>query len=122
MKTLFITALILLSLSLFAGSQTFEEGTTFQVAFSPKAECQNIIVNAIDKAQKTILAQAYSFTSVPIAKAILNAHKRKVEVKVILDKSQVTQKYSSATFFENQKIPLWIDDKPAIAHNTGKER
>jgi phosphatidylserine/phosphatidylglycerophosphate/cardiolipin synthase-like enzyme len=34
-----------------------------------------------------------------------------------LDKSQGTQKYSSATFLGNQKIPLWIDYKPAIAHN-----
>jgi phosphatidylserine/phosphatidylglycerophosphate/cardiolipin synthase-like enzyme len=64
-----------------------------------------------------ILVQAYSFTSAPIAKAILNAHKRKVDVNVMLDKSQVTQEYSSATFLENQKIPLWIDYKPAIAHN-----
>ena len=43
--------------------------------------------------------------------------KDKVGVKVILDKRQVTQKYSSATFLKNQKIPLWIDYKPAIAHN-----
>ena len=57
MKKLLSTVLILFSLSLFAGSQTFEEGTTFQVAFSPKGECQDIIVNAIDKAQKTILVQ-----------------------------------------------------------------
>jgi phosphatidylserine/phosphatidylglycerophosphate/cardiolipin synthase-like enzyme len=117
MKKLLSTVLILFSLSLFAGSQTFEEGTTFQVAFSPKGECQDIIVNAINKAQKTILVQSYSFTSAPIAKALMKAHKRGVDAKVILDKSQVTQKYSSATFLKNQKIPLWIDYKPAIAHN-----
>jgi phosphatidylserine/phosphatidylglycerophosphate/cardiolipin synthase-like enzyme len=33
-----------------------------------------------------------------IAKALLNAHKRGVKVEVILDKSQRTDKYSSATF------------------------
>ncbi len=44
------------------------------------------------------LVQAYSFTSAPIAKALLDAHKRGVSVQVILDKSQKTQKYSSATF------------------------
>ena len=117
MKKLFNAVLILFSLSLFASSQTFENDTAFQVAFSPQGECQDIIVNAINKAQKTILVQAYSFTSAPIAKALLIAHKRNVSVKVILDRSQVTQKYSSATFLENQKISLWIDYKPAIAHN-----
>jgi len=117
MKKILLILLFSLSVCSFTGYHTFEDGTAFQAAFSPKGECQDIIVNAIDKAQKTILVQAYSFTSAPIAKAILNAYKRKVDVKVILDKSQVTQKYSSAAFLENQKIPLWIDYKPTIAHN-----
>ena len=43
--------------------------------------------------------------------------KDKVGVKVILDKRQVTQKYSSATFLENQKIPLWVDYKPVVAQS-----
>ena len=38
--------------------------------------------------------QAYSFTSAPIAKALVEAHKRGVDVRVILDKSQRTEKYS----------------------------
>jgi phosphatidylserine/phosphatidylglycerophosphate/cardiolipin synthase-like enzyme len=37
--------------------------------------------------------QAYSYTSAPIAKALLDAHKRGVKVQVILDKSQRTEKY-----------------------------
>jgi hypothetical protein len=60
MKKLFNAVLILFSLSLFASFQTFENDTAFQVAFSPQGECQDIIVNAINKAQKTILVQAYS--------------------------------------------------------------
>jgi len=34
-----------------------------------------------------------------------------------LDKSQRTQKYSSATFLHNQGIPAKIDAQHAIAHN-----
>jgi len=52
----------------------------------------------MDRAKNSILVQAYSFTSAPIAKALLNAHKRGGKVEVILDKSQRTDKYSSATF------------------------
>jgi phosphatidylserine/phosphatidylglycerophosphate/cardiolipin synthase-like enzyme len=40
-----------------------------------------------------------------------------VKVRVICDKSQWTEKYSSATFFQNAGIPTFIDDKHAIAHN-----
>jgi hypothetical protein len=55
MKKLFFTLLLsLFVLYLFAGSQAFEDRTTFQAALST-GECQNIIVNAVDKAQKTIL-------------------------------------------------------------------
>jgi phosphatidylserine/phosphatidylglycerophosphate/cardiolipin synthase-like enzyme len=61
--------------------------------------------------------QAYSFTSAPIAKALLDAHKRGVQVQVILDKSQRTEKYSSADFLANQGVPTRIDANHAISHN-----
>ena len=64
-----------------------------------------------------MLVQAYSFTSAPIAKALLNAHKRGIKVEVILDKSQRTQKYSSADFMANSGSPTKIDAVHAIAHN-----
>jgi phosphatidylserine/phosphatidylglycerophosphate/cardiolipin synthase-like enzyme len=89
----------------------------YQVCFTPGGDCTEDIVGVIDKAKKQILVQAYSFTSAPIAKALVAAHKQGVDVKVILDKSQKTQKYSSSTFLINQGIPAWIDYRPAIAHN-----
>jgi len=76
-----------------------------------------MIVNQIDQAKANIRVQAYSFTSAPIAKALLNAKKRGVDVQVILDKSQKTQRYSSATFFKNVDIPVFIDSRHAIAHD-----
>ncbi|MBU2054387.1 MAG: phospholipase D family protein [Proteobacteria bacterium] len=75
------------------------------------------IVREIDRARSEILVQAYSFTSAPIAEALLKAHRRGVKVAVILDKSQKTQKYSSLTFLTNARIPTYIDDKHAIAHS-----
>jgi len=89
----------------------------WEVYFSPHGGATDAIVRELNKAKSTILIQAYSFTSAPIAKALLNAHKRGVKVEVILDKSQKIQKYSSATFLYNQGIPVKIDAKHAIAHN-----
>ena len=71
----------------------------------------------IDAAKSSILIQAYSFTSVPIAKAIVEAHKRGVHVEVILDRSQKTEKYSVADFLHNAGMPVLIDSEHAIAHN-----
>lgn len=61
--------------------------------------------------------QAYSFTSAPIAAALVAAHKRGVKVAVILDKSQKTANYSEADFIAHAGIATFIDSKHAIAHN-----
>jgi phosphatidylserine/phosphatidylglycerophosphate/cardiolipin synthase-like enzyme len=87
------------------------------VFFSPNGGCTEAIVEQIDNAKAEILIQAYSFTSAPIAKALLNAHKRGVKVETILDKSQRKARYTSATFMANSGIPTYIDSKHAIAHN-----
>lgn len=91
-------------------------GTT-EVYFSPKGGATEAVVAEIGKAQKEILVQAYSFTSTPIAKALLEAHKRGVKVEAVLDKSQQPERYTSATFLNNAGVPVLIDDKHAIAHN-----
>jgi phosphatidylserine/phosphatidylglycerophosphate/cardiolipin synthase-like enzyme len=56
------------------------------VCFTPGGNCTDVIVNALGEAKRMVLVQAYSFTSAPIAKALLDAHKRGVQVQVILDK------------------------------------
>jgi phosphatidylserine/phosphatidylglycerophosphate/cardiolipin synthase-like enzyme len=89
----------------------------WEVYFSPHGGVTDAITRELNKVKSTVLVQAYTFTSAPIAKALLNAHKRGVKIEVILDKSQRTQKYSSATFLYNQGIPIKIDAQHAIAHN-----
>lgn len=93
-------------------------GTTLAtVCFTPGENCTDAIVQALGTAKRSIQAQAYSFTSAPIVKALLDAHKRGVQVRVILDKSQRGAKYSSADFLANQGVPVVIDANHAIAHN-----
>jgi phosphatidylserine/phosphatidylglycerophosphate/cardiolipin synthase-like enzyme len=47
----------------------------------------------------------------------VDAHKRGADVQVILDKSQRSEKYSSADFVAHAGIPTYIDAKHKIAHN-----
>jgi phosphatidylserine/phosphatidylglycerophosphate/cardiolipin synthase-like enzyme len=91
--------------------------TPAQIYFSPKGGCTEAIVNEISHAKSEIYVQAYSFTSVSIAKALVDAHKRGIKVEAILDKSQKKERYTSATFLANSGIPTYIDSKHAIAHN-----
>lgn len=71
----------------------------------------------MDHAKKSLLVQAYQFTSKPIAESLIQVKKRGVEVKIILDKSQIHSKYSVINELFEQDIKIYIDFKPAIAHN-----
>lgn len=88
-----------------------------RVFFSPGGGCTEAVIGEIKSSRTEILVQAYSFTSAPIAKALVDAQRRGVHVEVILDKSQRREKYTSATFLANMGVPTYIDDKHAIAHN-----
>jgi phosphatidylserine/phosphatidylglycerophosphate/cardiolipin synthase-like enzyme len=88
-----------------------------EIYFSPHGGCTDAVVEQVDHAETSILVQAYSFTSAPIAKALVDAHNRGVEVHVILDASQETEKYSSADFLVHAGIPTLVDHEHAIAHN-----
>ena len=70
--------------------------TTARVAVSvaPHSGATDAVVREVNAAADPILVQAYSFTSAPIANALIDAHKRRVKVLAVLDKSNETQQYS----------------------------
>ncbi len=88
-----------------------------EVSFSPHGGCTGVVVAELGNARASVLVQAYSFTSAPIAKALVEAHQRGVRVEVVLDRSQRSEKYSSADFVAHAGIPTRIDARHAIAHN-----
>ena len=87
------------------------------VRFSPHGGAEALVVEALDAARRSVQVQAYSFTSMPIALACKRAHDRGVAIRVILDKSQVTQRYSDLGFLVRSGVPVWVDAAHAIAHN-----
>jgi phosphatidylserine/phosphatidylglycerophosphate/cardiolipin synthase-like enzyme len=111
-------ALTLLWLILFLGAtSSLAQAGSIRVYFSPNGGCTDAIIGEIDQAKTEILLQAYSFTSKPIAQALIRSHKRGVKISALLDKSNRGRKYTSATFLKNMGIPVYIDDMHAIAHN-----
>lgn len=74
-------------------------------------------MSVLAAAKNSVLVQAYSFTSTPIARALVEAYKRGIDVQVILDKSQRGERYTSATFLANEGVPVFIDAEHKIAHN-----
>ena len=109
--------LIALLFCAFIGACAAPPVQTDTIYFSPRGGCTAAIVRNLAAARESVLVQAYSFTSQPIAEALVKAHRRGVNVQVILDKSQRTEKHSVAHLLSGAGIPIFIDDKYAIAHN-----
>lgn len=59
---------------------------TLEVAFSPNEGSQALVVKVIDSAKSELLVLAYSFTSAAVTKALLNARRRGVDVRLVADR------------------------------------
>ena len=91
--------------------------TKIRAYFTPGHLVENAITDEIVAAKSEIRVQAYSFTNPVIVQALADAQQRGVDVVLVLDKSNRTQKYSAADYASHAGIPTVIDDRHAIAHN-----
>jgi len=99
---------------------TASASPALEVGFSPSAGHQSalaVVVNGINGAQHQVLVAAYSFTSKPIATALINAKQRGVQVMVVADKKGNSAPYSAVTFLANKGIPVRLNGRYAIMHN-----
>jgi phosphatidylserine/phosphatidylglycerophosphate/cardiolipin synthase-like enzyme len=87
------------------------------VYHSPKGGCTDAIVAELKKARREILVQAYSFTSKPIAQALLDAKSRGVHIDLVLDRSNEQETYTELGHLIQQGLVPHIDAQHAIAHN-----
>ena len=90
---------------------------SLEAHFSPKGGCTDAIVREIQHARHEILVLAYSFTSKPIAQALVDAKLRGVHVDIVLDHSNEKEEYTDLHFFLQQGLHPVIDPHHAIAHN-----
>ena len=56
-----------------------------EVAFSPEAGSEALVVKVIASARQSIRVAAYSFTSPAVVRALMDAKKRGVDVRVLID-------------------------------------
>ena len=85
--------------------------------FSPRGGCTDAVVHEIGAARREVLVLAYSFSSKPIAQALVDAKARGVRVDILLDRSNEQETYSDLRFFQEQGLQPLIDAQHAIAHN-----
>ena len=86
--------------------------------FSPEDNIQKTLVNTINNAQRNILVQAYLFTDERIGNALIAAHKRGVNVEILLDSEMALAGKNILTMqlFE-AGIPIRLETQYENAHN-----
>lgn len=91
---------------------------TLQAAFTPWDDIDALIVETIDGARSQVLMQAYLLTSKKIATTLVAAHRRGIDVRILVDADQLAKVPSSAApDLAAVGIPVWLETKYQNAHN-----
>lgn len=101
-------------------SVTLQSKGTVEVAFSPNGGATAATVRFIGEARHSIRMAAYGLTSNPIGKALVEAKKRGVDVRVVVDKEHNGRRdgaNSVVSFLAANGIPVRIDTAVKIQHN-----
>lgn len=89
------------------------------VFFSPWDDAEGAIIRTVAEAKRTIHVQAYLLTSRSITRALVDAHRRGVQVAVLADQEQA-QRGSNDDQLEilaAEGIPVALETRYAAAHN-----
>lgn len=91
---------------------------TVQAAFTPDDDIEGLLADAIDQAREQVLVQAYLLSNKAITRALLAAHQRGVDVRVLADREQMTRSGGSRVpEVANAGIPVWLEVRYKNAHN-----
>lgn len=91
---------------------------SWQVMFAPWDNIEGAIVDAVESAKKQILVHAYLLTSRQIANSLLEAHRRGVQVQLLVDAQQAKRvKSSKVMYLVEQGISVWGETRYRNAHN-----
>jgi len=91
---------------------------TLEPAFAPWDDVEGKIVEVLQQAQRQILLQAYILTSKPIVEALLAAHQRGIEVRVLVDASQLGKSgHERLQQLHNAGIEVRAESKYKNAHD-----
>ena len=102
----------------FSTSQTaIDNENQIELCFTPPSGCGTLVAQEIARAKESIYVQAYGLTSGIIVNQLIQAKNRGVKVQVLLDKSNVSDKWSKMMDLVNANVSVRIDKVSGIAHN-----
>lgn len=96
----------------------FNENNKVKLYFSPQTKVlTEKIIPLIDSAKETINVSVFFLTHKGVAGALIDAHRRGVEVRVIIDASGASNEYTKYQFLRIAGIPLKIENWGGKLHS-----
>lgn len=118
-RGLFISIFSLASFSLFPASA--EPIVNYQVLFSPEDNVAGELISLIEKEKKSVKAAVYSLMHQGIAKALIDAKNRGVQVEVIVDPYSIKSR-CPANKMRDAHIPIFVWSPPVkYSAKSGKQ-
>lgn len=114
-----LTGLVLglvLGVSIPVNVHEVDEPQIIGIYFSPKGGCEEAVLTWISKANSSVHIIIYSFTLDTVGDALVEAHERGIEVKVVFEKSQISQ-YSEYQKLRDAGIEVRNDTNSKLMHN-----
>lgn len=117
MARLLVAVLAALLVAACVASAPPREGR-IDVAFTPWDDAEGMLLRVIDDSRKTVRVQAYLLTSRTIARSLIEARRRGVDVQVLADREMVLKgENSQIPQLVAAGIPVWLEVRYAAAHN-----
>lgn len=88
-----------------------------KVYFSPNGGCQEAVITEISKARRSIDVAMYDLTSREIAQALVDAKKRGVKVRIVLDNAQVKEHFSKSRYLSSKRVDVKFHLGPGLMHD-----
>ena len=111
-------AAVLLALMLAACAAVPASTASIEIAFTPWDDAEGLLLRLIDGARKSVRVQAYLLTSRTLARALIEAEQRGVDVQVLADRDMTVKgENSQIPQLVAAGIPVWLEVRYAAAHN-----
>ena len=93
--------------------------STIQVGFSPEGSARTLVLDVIGSAHHSLWVMAYSLTASDITRALVQAHKRGVDVRVVVDKGESGRRYMTHALntLVDAGVPVRTDSHYKIQHD-----
>jgi len=85
--------------------------------FSPGDACLNAIISSINRAQRSISICVFTISDDRITRAILQAHRRGIKVKILTDNEKLHDKGSDIRELVQAGVPVRIDNTSNHMHH-----